>query len=309
METHKNTGAPGSAPGSAPDTADSPGAISGTVPGTVGIVGLGLIGGSFARAYHQAGWRVLAYDRNPDVERAARVESTDGRLDADSMQQCDLILLAVYTQAAIDWLQDNAALVAPHTTVIDCCGVKRTVVEACAPLARRYGFTFVGGHPMAGTQYSGFGYARADLFCGAPMVLVPPFTHDAVFLEKTEALLAPAGFASFMITTAEEHDRRIAYTSQLAHVVSSAYIKSPQAQGHDGFSAGSYRDMTRVAWLNEPMWAELFLENADNLEHELDLVIGELQAYKDAIAAADKPRLLQLLRDGTLAKERAEGGA
>ena len=174
------------------------------------------------------------------------------------------------------------------------------------PLAAEHGFTFVGGHPMAGTQYSGFKYARANLFRNAPMVIVPPRTDDMALLDGIKTALAPAGFGSIQVSSAEEHDRRIAYTSQLAHVVSNAYVKSPTAQGHKGFSAGSYRDLTRVARLNEGMWTELFFDDADNLLFELDTIVASLQEYRDALAARDAPRMRALLADGVRAKEDAE---
>lgn len=275
-------------------------------PGTVGVVGLGLIGGSLAKAYKAAGWRVFAFDTDPDVMGVARVETIDGELDAKTLPQCSVVLLAVYPGAAVAWVREHADELSGDPLVIDCCGVKREVCSACMPLAQGRDFTFVGGHPMAGTQYSGFRYARGNLFHGAPMVIVPPRADDMALLDRVSQALAPAGFGSVCVTTAEEHDRRIAYTSQLAHVVSSAYIKSPTAQGHKGFSAGSYRDMTRVAWLNENMWTELFLDDADNLLVELDRVIGSLQEYREALAARDADRLRALLADGRRAKESAE---
>lgn len=275
--------------------------------GTVGIVGLGLIGGSFAKAYHEAGWRVLAYDIDESAMAFARIETTDGTLDEETARTCDLVLLCVYPGAAIDWLDRYKDDLGAGAMVIDCCGVKREVVRACMPMAQGRDFTYVGGHPMAGTQYSGFKYSRANLYHGAPMVLVPPRADDAALLDRIKTLLAPAGFGRFMVTTAEEHDRRIAYTSQLAHVVSNAYVKSPTAQGHQGFSAGSYRDLTRVAWLNEKMWTELFLDDRDNLLFEVNHIIDELVKYRDALAADDAETLCALLREGRLAKERAEG--
>lgn len=273
---------------------------------TVGVLGLGLIGGSMAKAYRDAGWRVLAWDLDADTMGAARVETIEGPMEGASVAECDLVLLAVYPGACISWLRDNAVRVRPDALVIDCCGVKREVCEACMPLAAEHGFTFVGGHPMAGTQYSGFKYARANLFRGAPMVVVPPRTDDYALFDAIAAALAPAGFGSIQVSTAEEHDRRIAFTSQLAHVVSSAYIKSPTAQGHKGFSAGSYRDMTRVARLNENMWTELFFDDADNLLFELDCIIANLQDYRDALAERDADRMRALLAEGTRAKEEAE---
>ena len=160
---------------------------------------------------------------------------------------------------------------------------------------------------MAGTQYSGIKYAKASLFRGAPMVLVPPIFDDITFLDRIQKLLSPAGFGRFSVTTADAHDRMIAFTSQLAHLVSNAYVKTPTARGHKGFSAGSYKDMTRVAWLNEQMWTELFLENKEPLLYELDQIISSLQEYRAALSEENRDTLCGLLRDGRIAKEEIDG--
>ena len=275
---------------------------------TVGICGLGLIGGSMAKAYKEAGHTVLGYDINPSsLGYASLAGITDGVLDQSTISCCDLIFIALYPVEAIRYLEDIAPLIAKHTMVIDLCGTKTKICECGFALADRYGFTFVGGHPMAGTQYSGIKYAKATLFKNAPMVLVPPIYDDIALLDNIKKMLAPAGFGKFSITTAEEHDRMIAFTSQLAHVVSNAYVKTPTAQNHKGFSAGSYKDLTRVAWLNENMWTELFLENKEPLLFELDHIINALSEYRDAISESDSDRLRSLLRDGRIAKEKVDG--
>ena len=275
---------------------------------TVGIVGLGLIGGSFAKAYHEAGEKVLAWNRSRSVyDFAVMSGAVDGELNEESISQCDLVLVTIYPEAAIEYLERMGPYIGKKPLVIDCCGTKRVVCAACFPLAERYGFTYLGGHPMAGTQYSGFKYARANLYHGAPMVIVPPVYDDIELLERVKELLAPSGFGRISVTTAEKHDEMIAFTSQLAHVVSNAYIKSPTATSHKGFSAGSYKDMTRVAWLNAPMWAELFLENKDYLLRELDMLIESLQEYQAAMREDDMPRLTQLLQDGKEKKEEVDG--
>lgn len=275
---------------------------------TLGIVGLGLIGGSFAWAYHEKGWRVLALDTNRTMLEFAQMSgAVDGELTGDALAGCDLILLCVYPQAAAQWFRQNAPLLGSHPVVIDCCGTKRAVCAACFPVAREYGVTYLGGHPMAGTHNSGFKYARANLYTGAPMVLVPPDFEDIALLGRVKQLLSPAGFGRISVTSAEEHDRMIAFTSQLAHVVSSAYIKSPAATQHNGFSAGSYKDMTRVAWLNPDMWAELFLENSDFLTAELDTIIEHLSEYRQAISGGERERLVRLLDDGRRRKEEVDG--
>ena len=275
---------------------------------TVGIVGLGLIGGSFAKAYHAAGERVLAQDIDRDVLSFAVISSAvDEELTDETMAECDLILLAVCPAAAVEWLRKNAPKIASHTIVIDCCGTKRTVCAACFPIAAQYGITYLGGHPMAGTQFSGFKYAKADLYHGAPMVLVPPRFDDIELLGRVKDLLTPAGFGSYSVTTAEQHDEMIAFTSQLAHVASNAYIKSPTAKKHKGFSAGSYKDMTRVAWLAPRMWAELFLENRDFLLKEIDCYIEHLSQYKAAMEQNDEETLIRLLDEGRKRKEEVDG--
>ena len=274
---------------------------------TVGICGLGLIGGSMAKAYHGAGHTVLGYDRDEaSLGYALLSGMIDGRLDERTVAECELLLIALYPQAAIEYLVRIAPSVSGKTVVMDLCGTKKQICEVGFRLALEYGFTFVGGHPMAGTQFSGFANSRKTMFTGAPMVLVFPEGADAALCARCKALLAPVGFGSFAVSDAETHDRVIAFTSQLAHVVSNAYVKSPQAQRHHGFSAGSYRDLTRVAWLNEKMWCELFLENRDFLAEEIDNIINALTAYREALDSADAPRLTALLREGRIAKENAD---
>ena len=274
----------------------------------VGIVGLGLIGGSFAKAYRAAGHSVLAWNRSRSVLDFAIMSGTaDGELTKENLPDCDLVLLCVYPQAAIDWLTDMAPYVGKKPLVIDCCGTKRVVCAACFPLAEQYGFTYLGGHPMAGTHNSGLKYARAELYHGAPMVIVPPVYDDIELLDRAKEMLAPAGFGHISVTTAEKHDAMIAFTSQMAHVVSNAFIKSPTASVHKGFSAGSYKDLTRVAWLNAPMWAELFMENRDYLLDELNILIDNLSAYRTAMENGDQEELTRLLEEGTRRKEEVDG--
>ena len=274
----------------------------------VGILGLGLIGGSLARAYALEGHTVLACEKDESILSFAMLAgAVHGKLDESTIPSCDLILLAIYPGGSAFWLEQHAHLVSPTTLVLDCCGIKQEICQRCFPLAEKYGFTFVGGHPMAGSQFSGFKYSRGNLFSGQPMVLVPPVFDNIQLLHRVKEMLKPCDFGSFSVTTAEEHDKMIAFTSQMPHIVSNAYIKSPTAQNHKGFSAGSYRDLTRVAWLNPQMWAELFMENKENLLQELDFYIQSLTAYRDAIAFDDMPHLISLLEEGKKRKEEVDG--
>lgn len=280
---------------------------SGT-PGAVGIVGLGLIGGSLAKAYAEAGVTVYAANRTRSTLEAAIAEgSVAAPLDDSTIELCDLVVIALYPQATVDWVRDHADAFATDALVVDCGGVKRAICAPCFAVASSYGFHFIGGHPMAGIQYSGFRHARVDLFAGQSFVIVPPEDCDRRVVDACIASLSPCGFKRYSIATPERHDEIIAYTSQLAHVVSSAFIKSPTARAHSGFSAGSYRDLTRVAELNAGMWTELFCDNADYLSLEIERVIKELARYKDALDARDADTLEALLADGTRAKRRADG--
>ena len=274
----------------------------------VGILGLGLIGGSMARAYAVAGHTVYAADLDESTLSFAMLSgAVHGRLDEETIPACELLLLAIYPGGSAKWLEDNGRLVDSGALVLDLCGIKQEVCKRCFPVARKYGFTFVGGHPMAGSHFSGFKYSRADLYKGAPMVLVPPRFDDIDLLQRVKDAMAPCGFGMFSVTTAEEHDRMIAFTSQMPHVLSNAFIKSPTARQHKGFSAGSYKDLTRVAWLNAPKWSELFLENRDNLLFELNTYLDSLTAYRDALEARDGERLTALLEAGKKAKEEVDG--
>lgn len=275
---------------------------------TVGILGLGLIGGSLARAYKLAGHTVYVKNRDESMLSFAMLSgAVDGKLNEDTIPQCDLILLAIYPAGSADWLEANAPLISKKALVIDCCGTKQLVCQRCFPIAKEYGFIFVGGHPMAGSQFSGFKYSRASLFQGAPMVLVPPVYDDMALLQRVKDALEPCDFGFFSVTTAADHDRMIAFTSQMPHILSNAFIKSPTALEHKGFSAGSYRDLTRVAWLNPGMWTELFLENRENLLFELDTYIQSLTEYRDALANQDEDTLYRLLDDGKKRKEEVDG--
>ena len=273
----------------------------------VGVVGLGLIGGSAAKAFKAAGHTIYAYDINESVTGFARLEGVvDDELSVANIAECDLLLLTATPNASAGYLEKNASGISPKALVVDFCGTKEMICSLGFALAKEYGFTFVGGHPMAGLQFSGYKYSKATLFNGASFILVPPVHDDIVLFDRVKQALLPLGFKKFVVTTADFHDKMIAYTSQMCHVVSNAFIKSPTAKQHKGYSAGSFRDFTRVSRLNEAMWTELFLANKEHLLSELDLLITSLGEYRDAIVANDAETLQRLLRDGRIAKEETE---
>lgn len=275
---------------------------------TAGIVGLGLIGGSFAKAYHAAGETVLAFNRSRETLDFAMLSGdVDGELTKENIGDCDIVILAIFPEAAAAYLEEMAPYIGNKPIVIDACGTKRKVCSLCFPIAEKYGFTYIGCHPMAGTQYSGFKYAKANMYKGAPMVIVPPSYDNILLLDELKTLLAPVGFGRFSVTTAEKHDEMIAFTSQMCHIISNSYVKSPTAEVHKGFSAGSYKDLTRVAWLNPNLWAELLTENKDNVLFELDFFIDNLIKYREAIATENVEGLAALLLEGKKRKEEVDG--
>lgn len=274
---------------------------------TVAVIGLGLIGGSMCKAIKfNTENKVLGYDiSDTTIKRAVLVGAVDEVMTHPSqLSECDMVILTVYPSAAEKYLIDNAEYIKKGSVVIDCCGTKRNICETGFALAEKYGFHFIGGHPMAGTHNSGFKFAREDMFKNATMVMVTKENEDIRLLENVKAEIMKLGFGSVTFASAEDHDRVIAYTSQLAHVVSNAYVKSPTSHSHKGMSAGSYRDLTRVAKLSEDMWTELFIENADNLSNELNILINELTKYNNAIKSGDSETLRKLLREGREIKER-----
>ena len=255
----------------------------------VGILGLGLIGGSLARAYTKNGHTVYATDSDESILEFAQLAGViHGRLDETTIPSCEFILPAVYAGASCQWLEENAKYIQKDALVIDCCGIKTAICECGFTLAQKYGFTFIGGHPMAGSHYSGFKYSRSNLFQSAPMVLVPPRFDDPMLLERAKEALEPCNFGFYSVTTAEAHDKMIAFTSQMPHILSN-------------------KDLTRVAWLNPQRWAELFLSNKENILKELDFYIHSLTQYKAAIEAEDEARLIQILDEGRKRKEEVDG--
>lgn len=272
-----------------------------------GIVGLGLIGGSLAKAYKRAGAEVLGYNRNKTTLSFAQMSGAiDGELTDENIRTCDLILICLTIDASVKWLESHADDFGEGQIVMDCCGIKKRICEAGFAIAEEKGFTFIGGHPMAGRQYGGFKNSKEDLFDGATMVLVTERRDDIAMLEKLKELLAPAGFGKLSFMTAEQHDDMIAFTSQMTHIASNAFVKE-EAKYPSGFPVGgSFRDFTRVADLNENMWSDLILENKEYLLACLESYIDELGKYKAAIEADDEETLKELFRAGTKSKRTAD---
>ena len=275
----------------------------------IGIIGLGLMGGSLAKAISfGTEHTVWGTNRSPQaVQKALFVGAIEKELTKEDLALCDLVIVSLYPEATVDYIKENASLFKKGAVVIDISGVKRFVCDALYETATENGFVFIGAHPMAGLHLSGFEHSTAKIFNNSSMILTPYENTPDECVALVRDLFLKIGFTNIQMSTPDEHDKIIAFTSQLAHVVSNAYVKSPSALIHKGFSAGSYKDLTRVAYLNEDMWSELFLENRDNLINEIDSIVENLIQYRIAMENNDRESLEELLREGKLLKEQIDG--
>ena len=255
----------------------------------IGIRGMGLIGGSFEKAFRRAGHEVA------NLKDASSAE----------VGSCELVVVCLPPLMVAPWVRAHAKDFADGAIVTDAAGVKGAVCPEIEPIARGAKWTYVGGHPMAGKERSGYANSDADLYRGASMIFTPFAGTPSSVVEKLKAAFAEIGFARFVVTDPKRHDEMIAYTSQLAHVVSSAYVRDPLAASHLGFSAGSFQDMTRVATVDPNIWTDLFLSNGDALEAVLSRLIERLGQYRDAIRNKDATALRDLLAAGRAAKEKS----
>lgn len=269
------------------------------------VAGLGLIGGSMAKALKKyTDYEVYGWNRTRRVaEQALEEGAIDGIAGDAELAECDLLLPVLYPQATIQFLLDVIPRMKKGAQVVDLVGIKAALVDAVEPCALACGIRYTGGHPMAGLAKAGYGRAFAELFQGANMILVPTKATAEGDLEALTALFRQVGFGTVKICDKEKHDQMIAHTSQLAHVVSNSYVKSPASLDYVGYTGGSYKDMTRIACLNEMVWKELFILNKEALIPEIDRLIGHMTELRDAIAAGEAQKLEAYLRAGREAKE------
>lgn len=271
----------------------------------IGVAGLGLIGGSLAKAFKRAGFWVAGFDIDKQTVICAQKEgSADiASTQPDVLFDCDCIFVALYPDGIIDFVKKNADYFKKGAVVVDCCGIKGYICESLYNSDLGGGFTFVGGHPMAGTEYRGFTASFAELFKGASFILTPRPGESEKVIGKLTALIKAAGFGRVVVTTPKHHDRMIAFTSQLPHILACAYVMSPSCPDHSGFSAGSYRDVSRVAHITPELWTQLFIDNKDELCSEIDIMINNMKKLRDAASSGDKDTLFELLSEARRIKD------
>ncbi len=272
----------------------------------IGVVGLGLIGGSFCKAIKaKTDYICMGMDKNPDVLSKAINEGViDGELTKETLKDCDIVIVSLYPKATVSFLNDNAKNFNKNGIVTDVCGIKSYVIKETKKALKENGVTFIGAHPMAGREFSGFDYSLPDLFEGASFIMTPDKDTDNEKIDILRKLAEKLGFSKIVKTDVKTHDETIAFTSQVAHVISNAYVKSPALQNESGFSAGSFQDLSRVAKLNEDMWTDLFLLNKEPLLNEIDIIINHLSEYRKALSEENAKELKTLLRDGRILKEK-----
>ena len=268
------------------------------------VGGLGLIGGSLCKALKKYTTHyVIGCDINHDIEFAAL---RDVAIDEDfnnDYSGIDLIIISLFPEQTESFLKENITLFNKNTLITDVCGIKGDFSTRVKALADDNGLRYVGVHPMAGKEFGGYANSSSDLFQRANFIVTPFEDSKESDIELLKSLASEIGAGKIVVTSPDNHDKMIAYTSQLAHIVSSAYVKSPELKLECGFSGGSFQDMTRIATMNEKMWTDLFMQNRDNLIFELDTLIDNLNKYSHALRFGDSEELLELIAEGRKLKE------
>ena len=272
----------------------------------IAVIGLGLIGGSLCKSLKKHTFHhIMGIDSDKEtIRKALEQKAIDEEINEERLKEANLTIICLYPEAICEFVRKNADNFKKGSIVTDTCGVKKAIVDSCTPVLEEKGVMFLGSHPMAGREFSGFDYSTDTLFEGASFIITPSENTPQIAIDLLSTLAGSIGFGKAVVSTPEKHDQVIAYTSQLAHVVSNAYVKSPSVNDFNGFSAGSFMDLTRVAKLNEDMWTSLFMCNKEALLNELDQIIGSITEYRDAIRDGDSTRLHDLLRDGRILKEK-----
>lgn len=268
------------------------------------ISGLGIIGGSYAKAIKKyTDHTVIGINRS---EKPLQLALECGAIDmvgtVEDLKTADMLILGTYPQAAVEFIEKNGEYIGKQCIVCDTSGIKSEICPKMVELSQKYGFTFVGTHPMAGKETNGFVSADEDLFKNASCIIVP-CGADKQAVNSVTNFVFSIGFTQAPVVTPQVHDRMIAFTSQVPHVLACAYVLSPQCKNHKGFSAGSYRDVSRVAKINAELWTELFLENKEPLVDELDVLINNLTELRNSIANSDDKKLYAQLQAGRKIKE------
>lgn len=266
------------------------------------IVGLGLIGGSYAAALSQNDWEVGAIDPDPQAiafaEKAGFIRHGRTEPEAEYVGKFDIVVFALYPHVLLEWLEKYGPWLRDGALATDVTGVKSGVVEkAQALLFPRV--EFIGAHPMAGREVSGVENARADLFRGANYIVTPTAANTEEAIACCEALGRTLGARNISRLTPKEHDEMIGFLSQLTHCIAVALMTCKESRHLVDYTGDSFRDLTRIAKINENMWTELFLWNREELLSQMDLFIAHFAKLRDALAQGDEETMKSMMRLST----------
>lgn len=275
----------------------------------IAIVGLGVIGGSLAKAFTQyTNHTVMGINRTPETAQQALKDGAIHKIAGkEDLKDADVVYMCTYPKHIARYVEENGEYFKKGCIVTDVCGIKTEICKVLPHICRGYGLEFVGSHPMAGKEQFTYSASEAELFEGASYIIVPCGASEKS-VEIIKNIAMELRFGMTCITTPEEHDRMIAFTSQLPHVLACSYVLSPCCPKHVGFSAGSYRDVSRVANINETLWTDLFLSNKKPLITEINILIDNLSLMRNAIEYNDPDSLRELLKASRLIKEKLGEG-
>jgi len=271
------------------------------------VVGLGLIGGAYAYRLSNKGHEVYGCDTNINSINYARDNNyiVDGSVDAmDFIPIVDIIVLSIYPQAILSFLKDNNKYFKPSQIITDVCGVKSSFIKEAERLA--YPAVYCSHHPMAGREKIGIEYSKECIFEGANFLITPSDSTTANAVDVIKGLGVDLGFFRISLMDYERHDEMIGFTSQLTHAIAVSLVNSDHDSDTKNFIGDSYRDLTRIAMINENLWSELFLENKDYLVKHINSFELELSRLKDALISNDKGALKELFISSTKIRKEME---
>ena len=266
------------------------------------IVGLGVIGGGYATALTKAGYTVRCITKNQsDVDFAMeRGMILEGRTEvsAEMLGRADVVICALYPTVFIEWIGENQHLLKSGAVLTDVTGVKGAVVDRVQSILRP-DVEFIAAHPMAGRERSGVEYSDPEVFKGANYIVTPTDKNTEEAIELCKKLGEILGFGKISVLSADEHDRMIAFLSQLTHVIAVTLMNCNTGEGLEKYTGDSFRDLTRIAKINDLMWSELFLLNKDALLSEIDAFSRELSEFREMLINEDSEGMREKMRLST----------
>ena len=267
----------------------------------IAIIGLGMLGGSYAQSFHDAGIKVTGIDIDPEAISYAKEKGwiEKGGDDPALISDCDIVISALYPQSFVEWIRTNQHHFKENALLSDVTGVKRKVIREIDAILRP-DLEFIACHPMAGREYKGIAYADPSQFRQANFLIVPTENNTEKAIETAREIADVLQFRNISILSAEEHDRIIGFVSQLCHVIAISLMNISDDPKLADYTGDSFRDLTRIADINEDLWPELFIYNKDNLLKEIDQLIDQLKEMHGLIETEDLESMKEKMVTATL---------